>query len=135
MKFSELVIGQKVRRVKKFSGDDVRDFARISGDMNPIHLDPETASRSIFGKPVVHGMLLNGLISAAIGMDLPGEGTIYLGQDSRFKSPVFYDDEITVEIEVQELRPEKKIAKLSTNCYKADGTLAVQGTAVVKLYQ
>ncbi|MDR0758695.1 MAG: MaoC family dehydratase, partial [Treponema sp.] len=96
MKFSELAIGQKTRRTKKFSGEDVRDFARISGDMNPIHLDPDAAAKSIFGKPVVHGMLLNGLISAAIGMDLPGAGTIYLGQDSSFKSPVFYDDEITV---------------------------------------
>jgi acyl dehydratase len=76
---------------------------------------------------------LNGLISAAIGMDLPGAGTIYLGQDSSFKSPVFYDDEITVELEVVELREDKKIAKLSTNCYKTDGTLAVRGLAVVKL--
>jgi acyl dehydratase len=133
MEFSELVLGQQVRRTKKFSSDDVRDFARITGDMNPIHIDPEAASRSIFGKPVVHGILVTGLISAAIGMDLPGEGTIYLGQDSSFKAPVFYDEEITVEVEVQELRADKKIAKLSTNCYKADGTLVVQGTAVVKL--
>jgi acyl dehydratase len=133
MKFSELAIGQKARRTKKFSGEDVEDFARISGDMNPIHLDSDAAAKNIFGKPVVHGMLLNGLISAAIGMDLPGAGAIYLGQDSSFKSPVFYDDEITVEVEVVELRENKKIAKLSTNCYKADGTLAVRGLAVVKL--
>lgn len=133
MKFSELALGQRAKRTKKFSEEDVRDFARISGDMNPIHLDSDIASRSIFGKPVVHGMLLNGLISAAIGMELPGEGAIYVGQDSSFKAPVFYGDEITVEVEVQELREEKKIAKLSTNCYKADGTLAVKGLAVVKL--
>jgi acyl dehydratase len=133
MKFAELAIGQKARRTKRFSGEDVRDFARISGDMNPIHLDSEAASKSIFGKPVVHGMLLNGLISAAIGMDLPGEGAIYLGQDSSFKSPVFYGDEVTVELEVLELREDKKIVKLSTNCYKADGTLTVRGLAVVKL--
>jgi enoyl-CoA hydratase len=133
--FRELFGKQHLSPTTKFSEEDVRDFARLSGDMNPIHIDPDAAARSIFGKPVVHGMLLNGLISAAIGMDLPGEGAIYIGQDSSFKAPVFYDEEITVEVEVQELREEKRIAKLSTNCYKADGTLAVTRIAVVKLSQ
>jgi 3-hydroxybutyryl-CoA dehydratase len=133
MKFSELSLGLKVSRTKVFSDGDVRDFARISGDINPIHLDEEKAAASIFGRRIAHGILVSGLISAVLGNDLPGAGTIYLGQDSSFLAPVFLDDEITAEVEVTELRPEKKIAKLSTNCYKADGTQVIRGTAVVKL--
>jgi acyl dehydratase len=133
MKFDELSVGMKARRTKKISGDDVRDFARISGDMNPIHLDEAAAAKTVFKKPIAHGILSVGLISAILGNDLPGSGTIYLGQDAGFLAPVFYDEEITAEVEITELRADKKIVKLATNCFKADGTQVVRGNAVVKL--
>ena len=133
MNFSELSIGQKASRTKVVSDADVRDFARISGDMNPIHLDADYAALSIFKQRVAHGILISGLISAVIGDELPGRGAIYMGQDSRFVAPVFIGDEIRAEVTVLELREDKKIVKLSTNCFKADGTQVLSGTAVVKL--
>ena len=133
MRYAELSIGQRISRAKIFTSADVRDFARISGDINPIHLDDDYAASTVFGKRVVHGILVTGLISAALGNDLPGEGTIYLGQEAKFLAPIFLDEEIRVEVEVTELREDKKIVKLSTDCFKADGTRVIQGNAVVKL--
>lgn len=135
MKFAELSVGMKARRTKKISGSDVRDFARISGDRNPIHLDEAAAAQTPFKKPVVYGILSTSLISAILGNDLPGSGTIYLGQEVKFLGPVFYDEEVTAEVEITELRPGKKIVKLATNCFKADGTQVVAGNAVVKLIE
>ena len=133
MRFAELSVGQKVKRSKVFTDSDVREFAKISGDINPLHLDDQYAAGTLFGKRVVHGILVTGLISAVLGNDLPGEGTIYVGQETRFLAPVFINDEITAELEVTELRADKKIVKLATNCFKADGTQVVRGNAVAKL--
>ena len=134
MKFSELFVGQKGARVKKFSSADVEDFARISTDLNPVHLDEKFAAETMFGKRIVHGILVSGLISAVLGKELPGEGTIYLGQELSFLAPVYLDEEIRAEVEVTELREDKKIVKLSTNCFKADGTQVIRGNATVKLF-
>jgi acyl dehydratase len=133
MLFAELVIGKKATRTKKFTDADVREFARVSSDTNPIHLDDVAASCSIFGKRIVHGILVTGLISAVLGTNLPGEGTIYLGQEVSFLAPVFLDDEITAEVEIMELQADRKIAKLSTNCHNRDGKQVITGTAIVKL--
>ncbi|MDR3318508.1 MAG: MaoC family dehydratase [Clostridiales bacterium] len=133
MKFSDLKEGMKASFTKSFTDEDVKAFARISGDVNPIHIDDDAAAASIFGKRVVHGILVTGLISAVLGNRLPGQGTIYLGQDSSFMAPVFLGDEITAEVEVFELRPDKKIAKLSTTCTNRSGKQVLKGTAVVKL--
>ena len=87
---------------------------------------------SIFGKRVVHGMLTAGLISAVLGNQLPGPGTIYLGQDLKFLLPVYLNDDITAEVEIIEIRAEKKIVKLSTTCINQDGKTVISGTATVK---
>lgn len=133
MKFSELEIGMKASLTRSFSKHDVLEFAEVSGDKNPIHIDEEAGKKSIFGQNVVHGILASGLVSAVLGNEMPGDGTIYLGQETRFSSPVFYDEEITATVEIIELRPEKNIAKLSTICTKTDGTVVNSGVAVVKL--
>ena len=133
MNFSELKVGMKHSLSKTFSDQDVRDFARISLDVNPIHLDDAAAAKTVFGKRIAHGILVTGLISAVIGNHLPGEGTIYLGQDSSYVAPVFIGDTITATVEVTELRPDKKIAHLSTIASNQDGKQVIKGTAVVKL--
>ena len=133
MKFNELKIGQKASLTKIFSKADVLEFADASGDCNPIHINEEAAKKSIFGRPVAHGILALGLVSAVLGNKLPGAGTIYLGQDTRFSNPVFWGDEVTATVEVFELREDKKIAKLNTVCTKPDGTIVNSGVAVVKL--
>ncbi|MDD4832822.1 MAG: MaoC family dehydratase [Clostridia bacterium] len=135
MKFSELKVGQKASLVKTFTDEDVRTFAKISLDTNPLHLSDEYAKTTIFGQRIVHGMLTSSLISAVIANKLPGEGTIYLGQELRFLAPVLLNDTITAEVEVAELREDKKIAKLNTVCTNQDGKQVITGIATVKCSQ
>lgn len=135
MKFSELKVGQKASLVKTFTDEDVRTFAKISLDTNPLHLSDEYAKTTIFGQRIVHGMLTSSLISAVIANKLPGEGTIYLGQELRFLAPVLLNDTITAEVEVAELREDKKIAKLNTICTNQDGKQVITGVATVKCSQ
>lgn len=133
MLFSELYVGQKDSLQKTFTDEDVRKFADITTDVNPIHLDEEYAKTSIFGRRIAHGILVSGLISAVIANVLPGPGSIYMGQELRFTGPVFLGDTITAEVEVAELREDKRIAKLITTCTKQDGTTVITGHATVKL--
>ncbi len=133
MLFSELYVGQKDSLQKTFTDADVRKFAEITTDVNPIHLDEEYAKTSIFGRRIAHGILVSGLISAVIANVLPGPGSIYMGQELRFTAPVFLGDTITAEVEVAELREDKRIAKLITTCTKQDGTTVITGNATVKL--
>lgn len=133
MLFSELYVGQKDSLQKTFTDEDVRKFADITTDVNPIHLDEEYAKTSIFGRRIAHGILVSGLISAVIANVLPGPGSIYMGQELRFTAPVFLGDTITAEVEVAELREDKRIAKLITTCTKQDGSTVITGNATVKL--
>ena len=123
--------GQKATLTKTFSEADVQAFAEASGDKNPVHLDEDYAQTTRFGKRIVHGMLVAGLISAVLGTQLPGPGTIFLGQELSFKAPVFIGDTVTAEIEVAAVREGKSIATLITNCYNQDGALVIEGKATV----
>lgn len=124
-------IGEIASRTMTISDEDVRGFARITGDTNSIHLDDTYAATTPFGRRIVHGMLTASLISAVIGNDLPGIGTIYLGQDLKFRAPVFIGDTVTATVEIVRYREDKRITTLRTTCTKADGTLVIEGEAVV----
>jgi enoyl-CoA hydratase len=126
-----LQVGAKATRTRLFSADDVKNFAQVSDDHNPIHLDETYAATTAFGKPLVHGMLTASLISATIANDLPGQGTIYLSQTLQFKSPVFINDTITAIVEVTHFREDKRIATLSTTCLNQDEVVVLTGEAVV----
>ena len=127
-----LHIGQQSSVNKTFSHDDIERFAALSGDDNPIHLNDEFAKQSTFGKRVVHGMLVSSLFSGLLGNKLPGQGTVYLGQNIQFKAPVFIDDTVTATVEVTSLREDKPIAVMSTRCVNALGTVVIEGDAVVQ---
>jgi len=132
MTFNELKIGQKASVQKTFTAADVTAFAGISLDVNPIHMSDGYAKNTIFGKRIVHGILTPGLSSAVLAKKLPGPGTIYLGQELKFTAPVYLGDDITAEVEVAELREDKKIVKLHTTCYNQDGKVVISGLATVK---
>ncbi len=132
MTFNELQIGQKASVQKTFTAADVTAFAGISLDVNPIHMSDKYAESTVFGKRIVQGILTSGLISAVLANKLPGPGTIYLGQELRFTRPVYLGDDITAEVEVVELREDKKIVKLNTTCYNQDGKVVISGLATVK---
>lgn len=106
-------------------------FAQASGDHNPVHLDDDYASQTQFGKRIAHGMLTVSVISAILGNDLPGQGTIYLGQEVKFKAPVMIGDTITATVELIKYREDKKIATFRTYATNQDGKVVLDGEAVV----
>ncbi len=129
MKYYE---GQCAEFAKTFYENDVYLFAGISGDFNPLHLDEKAAKNSIFGRRVIHGALLNALVSTALGMYLPGEGTIYISQDSCFKRPVFIGDTVTVKVKISEIDKRNR-ARLATNIFNQRSEIVLEGTAYVVL--
>lgn len=133
MKYSELKVGMKDSLSKTFSQADITMFAGVSLDVNPLHMSDEFAKTTIFGKRICHGMLSCGLISACLANKLPGAGAIYLGQEVKFTAPVFIGDTVTAVLEIVEMRDDKHIITMTTNCFKQDGTQVISGKATVKL--
>src|SRR5512141_45100 len=115
--------GDEFKWKKYISAEDVKRFAEVVGDLNPIHLDSEFAEKSFFKKRIVHGAFLAGLISKALGMDFPGEGTIYISQNSVFKRPVFVDTTVTVNLKVTQVMAEKRRLVLDTNILNENGEI------------
>lgn len=113
------------------SADDVKQFAEVVGDSNPIHLDESYAERSFFKKRIVHGAFLAGLISKVLGMEFPGEGTVYISQHSSFKRPVFVDSAVKVEVKVARVDAEKRRLVLDTTILNSDGKACLAGSAEV----
>ena len=128
-----LQLGDKVSVTKKFCETDINDFSKLSLDTNPLHLDAAYAKDSIFGQQIVHGMLVASLFSGLLGIELPGEGSIYLGQSLSFTGPVFIGDEVTATVEIVKIREDKPIITLRTYCEKSDGSIVIDGEAVVKV--
>ncbi len=123
--------GDSASRTTVITAELVDTFARITGDSNPVHLDEAYAAQTRFGKRIAHGMYTASLVSSVLANELPGPGTIYLGQDVKFKAPVFIGDTITATVEVIAYRADKRIATFRTTCTNQDGTVVVEGEAVV----
>ncbi|NQT62153.1 MAG: MaoC family dehydratase [Candidatus Marinimicrobia bacterium] len=130
---NNMKVGDKVSATKQFAESDLQEFSKLSLDTNPLHLDAAYAGKSIFGQQIVHGLLVASLFSGLLGMKLPGEGSIYLGQSLSFKGPVFIGDEVTATVEIVKIRNDKPIVTLRTYCEKGDGSIVVDGEAVVKV--
>jgi acyl dehydratase len=128
-----LRVGDKALLSKAFTEEEVFRFADISGDRNPLHLDRDFGEASIFGQRIVHGMLVASLFSGLIGMKLPGEGSVYLGQSLTFKAPVAIGEQVTASVEIINIREDKPIVTLRTVCINSEGTVVIEGEAVVKV--
>jgi 3-hydroxybutyryl-CoA dehydratase len=124
-------VGQRATFSKTISEEDIKAFAQLSGDRNPLHLDDAFARRSRFGRPVAHGVLVAGVISAVLGNVLPGPGAIYLSQTLKFLRPVFPGDTVTATVEVTAYREDKGIVTLHTICTNQSGHEVVDGEAVL----
>lgn len=110
-----------VRTLRKVVTDrDIELFAEVSTDRNPVHLDDDYAQDTIFAGRIAHGMLTAGLISAVIGEQLPGHGTVYLGQNLKFLAPVRPGDMVVAEVEVTEIDHSRRRVKLDTRCLVND---------------
>ena len=103
----------------------------MTGDRNPLHYDQELANRSRFGGIIVQGGVTSGLLNAVVAEDLPGPGSVFLHVDWSFKAPVSPGDEITAEVEALEVRSDRPISRLRTTINNQDGTVVLDGTALV----
>ncbi len=127
------LIGEQAKLSKQMCEEDVNRFADISGDYNPLHVNRDIAQKSVFGRKIVHGMLVGSLLSAVIGMELPGPGTIYLEQSLKFLNPTFIGDTLTAIVEIVSILNENKgILKLKTQIINQNDELVVDGYAIVK---
>jgi 3-hydroxybutyryl-CoA dehydratase len=129
--YDEITIGQSASYTKQVRERDVQMFAEISGDKNPVHLDEEFAAGTQFGERIAHGMLTGAFISAAIAMELPGPGSIYLGQTLRFTRPVKLGDTITVNIEVTAKKDKRQFVTLACEAINQEGKTVASGEAEV----
>ena len=130
--FEDLEIGQTATLERIVYEQDIRDFARISGDDNPVHLDEEVARETPFKGRVAHGILVAGHISAAIGTRLPGHGSIYLGQSLRFRAPVRIGDTVVTRVTVRDINTARRRVTLDTVCSVGD-SVVIDGSAEVMM--
>ncbi len=130
--YSDIKIGDNASLSRTITEAHIVSFAGLTGDFNPVHVDAEYAQQSMFGERISHGMLMAGLISAVLGMQLPGANAIYLSQDLKFTAPVKIGDTVTVTATVTEKRDDKRIIKLRTTVSNQKGEMVVDGNAVTK---
>ena len=126
-----LNVGDTASITRTITDADIRAFAELSGDRNPVHLDEAFANKTRFGRRIAYGMLGASLISAVLGTKLPGEGSIYLSQTLQFLGPVYIDDTITARVTVTKVRDDKSIVTLETVCENQHGETLIRGEAVV----
>ncbi|WBW50272.1 MaoC family dehydratase [Peptoniphilus equinus] len=126
----EINIGDTASFMKTISESDVYLFAGITGDNNPAHINQIEAEKGAFKGRIAHGILTAGLVSAVLGMRLPGPGTIYMGQELKFTKPVYFGDTITAKVTVEE-KIKNKIVKLHTQCTNQQGEIVLDGYATV----
>ncbi|MFW2490306.1 MaoC family dehydratase [Clostridium chromiireducens] len=127
----ELNIGDKASFQKTITETDVYLYAGITGDLNPAHINQVEAEATMFQGRIAHGMLTAGLVSAVLGMQLPGPGSIYLGQELKFLAPVKMGDTIKAEVEIIEKIEEKNRIKLNTICTNQNGVEVLKGIATI----
>lgn len=127
----KLKVGDTASITRQITDKDICAFAELSGDHNPVHLDEAFAQTTRFGRRIAHGMLGASLISAVLGTELPGTGSIYLSQTLQFLGPVYIGDVLTARVTVTKVREDKSIVTLETVCENQRGETIIRGEAVV----
>jgi 3-hydroxybutyryl-CoA dehydratase len=128
--FEDLKIGTTDEFSKTISEADIQTFADVSGDENPVHLNPEYAKATVFKGCIAHGILTASFVSTVIGTRMPGPGCIYVAQNLKFKAPVRAGDTVKAVCTVTELNEKRKFAEIKTQCFVGD-TLVVDGNATI----
>ncbi|BAF86031.1 putative MaoC-like dehydratase [Azorhizobium caulinodans ORS 571] len=130
--FEDLATGMTETLTKTIASSDVVGFAEVTGDRNPIHLSEHFAARTPFGTRIAHGLYTASLISAVLGTRLPGPGAVYISQTLNFRAPVKIGDTVEVKVEVAELIPERRRARLACTC-RVGEEVVLDGEAWVKV--
>lgn len=129
--FDELQEGQTAEYVKTITEDDIKLFAIVSGDNNPLHLDEEYAKTTRFGRCIAHGAICAAIISAAVATKLPGPGSIYGGQEMKFKKPVYPGDTITAKLTLLEKKRKANIILIECVMTNQHGETVFTGVSTV----
>jgi 3-hydroxybutyryl-CoA dehydratase len=128
--FEDLSFGVEASMAHTVKGQDIDDFARVSGDVNPVHLDEAYAATTPFKRRIAHGILTASYISAVLGTKLPGPGCIYVSQTLTFRAPVHIGDEVIATVRITDLIPEKRRAIFHCVCKVGDKAV-LEGEAVL----
>jgi acyl dehydratase len=124
-------IGDTARRTREVTAHDIELFTELTGDRNPLHYDAAAAAATRFGGIVVQGGVTSGLLNAVVAEELPGPGSVFLHTDWSYRAPVRPGDTITAEVEVLDVRADKPITRLRTAITNQDGTVVLDGSALV----
>jgi acyl dehydratase len=128
-----MTVGDTHEKIFHYTQKDVEDFARISGDNNPLHLDPQFAATTPFKQPIMHGMLAGSIFSRLLGTEFPGPGSIYLAQSLEFLRPMHVDTEYKAILTVKEIDKDKHTAVIATEVFTVErGKITIRGEAKVQ---
>ncbi len=131
--FDDIFVGQTCEHQTTVSEQDILLFAKVSGDNNPVHLDENFAKTTPFGERIAHGMYTAALVSAAMALELPGPGSIYLTQTMKFRQPVKIGDTLTIRIEVTRKRAGKNFVIFTTLVTNQHGKKVLTGDATAQV--
>lgn len=131
----EVKIGEEAVFTKTITAADVSALADVTGDHNPLHLDPTFAARTRFGKPIAHGVLTTGLVSATIARHFvrPSVNVILVSANYRFRQPVYIGDTVSACIRVRRFDPNRGLVFLDTECLNQRGETVLSGDVVIML--
>lgn len=130
-----LKIGDKFTTNRLVTDELIRQFAEVSGDFNPIHLDEDFAKTTRFGNRIAHGMLSGAFISAVLGNELKDMKIVYLSQTMKFTAPVFIDDTVTTTATIINIREDKPIITCETICTNQNGEMLVTGESKIMIME
>ncbi|MBM7704293.1 MaoC family dehydratase [Metabacillus iocasae] len=131
MRYEEIKVGDSASFSKTISESDIYQFAGLTGDFNPVHVDATYAETTMFKERIAHGLLTGSFVSTVLGMKLPGSNSVYLSQSFSFKAPVKIGDTVTAKVTVLEKKDPKRILKLKTEVYNQYGSVVIDGEAMV----
>src|SRR3989344_420032 len=134
LSFADIVEGEIYQFTRKITPDDVLKFTVLTGDFNPLHVDKEFGAKSQFKQNIVHGMLAGSLFSTLVGMHCPGKKALYLSQTLNFKTPLFYDDTVTVKGTIIAKNEVIRLITLKTEIIKK-GKVCINGEAKIKVLE
>jgi acyl dehydratase len=133
--FNSIVVGDQAHLSKKVLFEDVQAFAALSGDYNPLHIDPNFSQRTRFHRRVAHGMLVASYVSRLIGMHLPGPGALWGQQNFRWRAPVFIDDELEISLMVTHKSEGTRTLALKVKAVNQDGAIVMEGDGLVMVLE